>query len=98
MEITNILNPPPLAHLNQGHGSIQSTFAPDSSDSLSSPYYRSGSTNPQQFMDDRLKRAMSVGKIDILMSTVAASTRTRYKSGWASWREFCDGMEIFLTT
>ena len=80
-EIMNILNPPPLDRLVQDHEGRQSTRIPDTSDSPSPLSYRSGSTDPQQFMDNRLKRAMSIDKIDILMSTVAASTRTRYKSG-----------------
>ena len=42
----------------------------------------------------RLKRVMSIDKIDILMSTVAESTRSKYKGGWAAWREFCEGLEV----
>ena len=96
-EIMNILNPPPLDHLVRGLESLQSTRIPDTSDSPdippSSPY-RHGSTDPQKFMDDRLERAMSIGKIEILTSTVAPSTCSRYQSGWNSWQEFCDGMKI----
>ena len=60
----------------------------------SSPYYRTGTCNLQQFTDDRLKRAMSIGKVRILISTVSTSTRDRYQDGWAAWRDFCDGMRI----
>ena len=54
--------------------------------------FRSG--NPQDAMLERLKRAMSIDKVEILMSTVAGSTRARYKSGWVDWRHFCSGLEI----
>ena len=54
--------------------------------------FRSG--NPQTAMVDRLKRAMSIGKVEILMSSVAKSTRSRYKAGWVAWRDFCKGLEI----
>ena len=80
-EIANISNPPPNAHFNQERESAHSTTlaAYTSSSPASScdtcPTYRSGSSNPQQFMDDRLKRAMSIDKVEILMSTVALSTR-----------------------
>ena len=45
-------------------------------------------------MVDRLKRAMSIDKVGILMPTVAASTRERYRDGWVAWREFCAGLGI----
>ena len=95
VEISNILNPPSLAHFNQEHESAQSsTLVNGSLDSSSSPSYRSGASNPQQFMDDRLKRATSIGKVEILMSTVSTSTRARYRAGWTAWHYFCDGMRI----
>ena len=45
-------------------------------------------------MVDRLKRALSSDKVEILLPTVAASTRTRYRDGRTAWREFCSGLEI----
>ena len=54
--------------------------------------FRSG--NPKGAMADRLKRAISIAKVEILMYTVAASTRSRYRSGWVEWREFCSGLGI----
>ena len=44
-------------------------------------------------MYDRMNRPMSVGKIEIAMSTISDIDRNRYRSGWAVWREFCDGVE-----
>ena len=41
-----------------------------------------------------MKRALSVGEIDVAMSYVAESARSRYKSGWADWSGFRDGVEI----
>ena len=45
-------------------------------------------------MGDRLKRAASLYKIEILMSPISASARGRYRSGWDVLREFFDGMDV----
>ena len=100
-EIANILNPPSLAHFYQEQESAHPTTlvtytSPSAASSLDTcPSYRSGSSNPQQFMDDRLKRDMSIDKAEILMSTVSVSTRARYRDGWTDWHDFCDGVQIF---
>ena len=54
--------------------------------------FRSG--NPQDAMMERLRRAMSIDKVEILISTVAESSRARYKAGWVAWRDFCSVLEI----
>ena len=54
--------------------------------------FRSG--NPQMAMVGRLKRAMSIDKVEITMSTVAEIARSLYKAGWADRRAFCAGLEI----
>ena len=54
--------------------------------------FRSG--NPQASMVGRLKRAISIDKVEILMSTVAESTRVRYKAGWLVWHDFRTCLEI----
>ena len=73
--------------------SASSTFALFSS-ALSSCSVDLRSGHTQDSMVGRLKRAMSVGKIEISASTVAESTRSRYKAGWAAWRDFCPGLGI----
>lgn len=45
-------------------------------------------------MVDRLKLALSSDKVETLTPTVAGSTRTRYRTGWTAWRDFCPVVEI----
>ena len=45
-------------------------------------------------MVDRLKRALSIDKIEILTPTTYNSTLDRYRPGWTSGGEFCNGMGI----
>ena len=95
-EITDLLNPRPVTTARIPSTTVPSFFASISSTSFDT---RTSSLSfrlriPHQSMDDRLKRAMYVDKLEISTSTTATSTRCRYRTGWGAWREFCDGMLI----
>ena len=98
-EVAESPNSPALSHFNHDLPSKPSTalhsFTPPRSSSSSVDTCHSfRACTHQQSMGERLKRDTPVGKLEISTSTVAASTRDRYRAWWAARHEFCDGMQI----